>query len=219
MPLRVMVWNVHGFRAGTRRMAEAAAIERPDVLIVNETGFLGSRLLLFSRRLGMHRATGLRGVRRIRNAVLVRPPWRIVRRRVIRLPRSGGNRRRGMVVAEIGRAGRRLSAAAVHLGLSAPERIEHARLLTDSLAGHDVVVLGGDLNEGPDGPASSWIAERLWDVLRDTDGPSFPSRTPTTRIDYLFVSETLLPARSWVGGDVYRELSDHLPVLADLSVD
>lgn len=122
-------------------------------------------------------------------------------------------------MAEVGRAGRRLSAAAVHLGLSAEERIEHARLLTDILAGHDVVVLGGDLNEGPDGPASSWIADRLWDVLHDADAATFPSRTPTTRIDYLFVSETLLPARGWVGGDAYRELSDHLPVVAELSVD
>jgi endonuclease/exonuclease/phosphatase family metal-dependent hydrolase len=219
MPLRVMVWNVHGFRAGVRRMAEAAASERPDVLMVNETGFVGWRLALFSRRLGMHQATGLRGLRRIRNAVLVRPPWRVVRRRVIRLPRSGGNRRRGMVMAEVGRAGRRLSATAVHLGLSGKERIEHARLLTDVLAGHEAAVVGGDLNEGPDGPASSWIGGRLWDVLRDRDAATFPSRAPTTRIDYLFVSETLLPARGWVGGDAYRELSDHLPVLGDLSLD
>ncbi|HEV3475821.1 MAG TPA: endonuclease/exonuclease/phosphatase family protein [Actinomycetota bacterium] len=219
MRLRVMVWNVHGFRAGASRMADAAAAEEPDVLIVNETGWFGIRLRRFSRRVAMRPATGLRGFRRIRNAVLVRAPWRIVGRQVIRFPRAGGNRLRGIVLAAVGRAGRRLSVGAVHLGLSAKERTEHVRELTDVLAGHDAVLVGGDLNEGPDGPAVTWIAGRLWDVLKDGGEATFPSRAPTTRIDYLFVSEGVTPERAWTGGERFADLSDHLPVVADLSVD
>ena len=213
-----MVWNVHGFRAGIARMAEAVGSGSPDILIVNETGFVGLHLRRFSKRVGMRRATGLHGIRRIRNAVLARPPWRIVGSQVISLPRSGGNRRRGVVLAEVGRAGRRLTVASVHLGLSSRERTEHARLLTDLVAGHDPVVVGGDLNEGPDGPAAGWIGQRLWDVMQDTDWATFPARAPAARIDYLFVSERLIPERAWVGADGFRDLSDHLPVLADLSL-
>jgi endonuclease/exonuclease/phosphatase family metal-dependent hydrolase len=216
MLLRVMVWNVRGFRAGTRRMADAVATESPDVVIVNETGWLGLRLRRFARRLGMHRATGLRGFRRIRNAVLARPPWRIVRRRVARFPRSGGNRRRGIVLADVGRAGRRVTAGAVHLGLSGEERAEHARLVTDLVAGRERAIVGGDLNEGPDGPAASWIAARMWDVLRDNDAPTFPARAPTIRIDYLFATQSLVPEGAWIGGDRFVALSDHLPLLADV---
>jgi endonuclease/exonuclease/phosphatase family metal-dependent hydrolase len=133
-------------------------------------------------------------------------------------PRTRRTIRRGTVLATVGRAGRRLLVAAVHLGLSGPERREHARVLTDLLVGRGAVILGGDLNEAPDGPAASWIAERYWDVCADGCGPTFPSTAARARIDYLFVSERLGAASVSVGSSDLAGLSDHLPVIADLEV-
>jgi endonuclease/exonuclease/phosphatase family metal-dependent hydrolase len=216
--LRVMAWNVHGFRAGTPRVAEVIAEQGPDVAFLNEAGYLGFRVHRLARRVGMGVAAGGGLRHRIPNAVLVRPPWRVVEQRIEVLPRSGSELRRGAVVATIGRAGRRPVAVAVHLGLSERERARHAEVLTDLLTGrHEPVILGGDLNESPDGPAASWIGERYWDVfanLAETDGLTFPSADPRARIDYLFVSSGLEIERAWVAGE--PDASDHLAVLADV---
>ncbi|HEX2031119.1 MAG TPA: endonuclease/exonuclease/phosphatase family protein, partial [Actinomycetota bacterium] len=190
--LRVLAYNVHGFRAGARRVAEAIAGERPDVAFLNEVDYLSLRLRRFSRLVGMRWVSGLRPWRPIPNAVLVRPPWRIIEHRLVRLPRSGKLVARGALVSVVGRAGNRVTAVAVHLGLSAPERRRHAEALTDLLAGRHPVVVGGDLNELPDGPAASWLAGRYWDAFAAAgsgEGHTFPAAAPRARIDYVFVSE------------------------------
>jgi endonuclease/exonuclease/phosphatase family metal-dependent hydrolase len=219
--LRVAAYNVHGFRAGAATVAEALAEEEPDVAILNEVGFLGFRLRRCARLLGMEQVSGLRRIRPVRNAVLARPPWRIVGKHVERLPRHAGSVQRGVVFALARRAGRRLTLGAVHLGLSQRERELHARELTDLLAGvPHPVIFGGDLNEGPDGPASAWIAGRYWDAFSrrgEGEGATFPASEPRARIDYVFVSDGLEIERVWVGTGA-GETSDHLPVFADVVV-
>ena len=42
--VRVAAYNVHGFRAGPRTVAEALGEESPDVALLNEVGILGLRL-------------------------------------------------------------------------------------------------------------------------------------------------------------------------------
>jgi endonuclease/exonuclease/phosphatase family metal-dependent hydrolase len=219
--LRVLAWNVHGFRAGHARIGEVIAEQGPDVALLNEAGYLRFRSRRLGSRVGMRVASG-GGLRtRIPNAVLVRSPWRLVDYRVEVLPRSGSELRRGVVLATVGRAGRRILTAAVHLGLSGRERIRHAEVLTDLLVAHrHPVILGGDLNEGPDGPAASWVAERFWDALGgagDAEALTFPSADPRARIDYVFVSDGLAVERAWVAGDA--EASDHLAVVADLRLE
>jgi endonuclease/exonuclease/phosphatase family metal-dependent hydrolase len=219
MRLRLMAYNVHGFRAGWRRVAEALEAGSPDVVLLNEAGFAGLRLWRLARRLGMERASGFRLFGRgIPNAVMARAPWRIVARGRLAFPRHRRRVRRGAVVATLGRAGRRLTAVAVHLGLGEGERADHARILTDELAALDhPVVIGGDLNEGPSGPAARWIGERYWDVFAaagEGEGPTFPARDPRARIDYLFASDGLKVERAWVAAS--GDASDHLLVAADV---
>ena len=219
--LRLAAYNVHGFRSGTRRVAEALADVAPDVLLLNETGYAGLALGRFARRAGMQVASGLHGVRRIPNAVLARPPWRIVEARTLRFRRLHRTVRRGAVVAVVGRAGARVAAVAVHLGLSSEERREHVRALSDHLAGRAPVVVGGDLNEEPDGDAARWLADRLWDafaVSGEGRAETFPSAAPRARIDYLFVSGGVRVERAWVGSGA-GGASDHLPVFAEVSID
>jgi endonuclease/exonuclease/phosphatase family metal-dependent hydrolase len=117
-----------------------------------------------------------------------------------------------------------LTAISAHLGLSSKERQVHARELTDWLGGLDgPVVVGVDLNEGPESPAATWLAERLFDAFSHAGrgpGATFPARTPTSRIDYLFVTEDVRPLRAWVSAaPEVVTASDHRPVIAELELE
>jgi endonuclease/exonuclease/phosphatase family metal-dependent hydrolase len=219
MRLRVMTWNVHGFRAGTRAIAEAVRAEDPDLIILNETGYLGFRLRRFARRLDLEGSTGATLRWRIPNAVLARRPWRVVRGEVAVFPRRGRTVRRGAVMALTGRAGHRLWVVSVHLGLSGRERISHARALTDLLATRDPAIVGGDLNEDAAGEAALWIAKRYWDAAAESaEAATFPASEPRSRIDFVFVSQGIRVQRTWTGDARFVGLSDHLPVMVDLAL-
>lgn len=223
MRVRVVVYNVRGFRDGLANMAAVIGRLHPDLVLLTETG--GRRRL---RRLA--RSVEMRAVgdpwspfrRRVKNAILVRPPWRVGEHRLIRL---SGSRRwypRGALVARITRPEARVWAIAVHLGLHPLERRRHAEELTAALRDlEDPVVLGGDLNERPDGKAVELLAERFrdaWLLGGDVAGETFPADEPTARIDYLFVSEGVRVERAMVPPtpDV-RAASDHRPVVAEVT--
>jgi endonuclease/exonuclease/phosphatase family metal-dependent hydrolase len=211
-----MAWNVHGFRAGTKAIADAVRRQEPDVLFLNETGYLGFRLRRFARRVRMEGATGATLRWRIPNAVLVREPWRSIRGEVAVLPRTGGRTRRGMVMSRIRRGPVRLWAVAVHLGLSAEERAEHAMVLSNLLEDREPLILGGDLNEDPLGRAATTLGDLYRDAGSNEGRATFPSSDPRSRIDYLFVSPGVSVERFWTTDS--RQLSDHLAVVADVTV-
>lgn len=224
MRVRALVYNVRGFRAGVRAVVAVVAPFEPDLVLLQECG--GRRSLRrFAAACGLEAVPGPLSPwrRRIRNAVLVRPPFRVVEHRLHAFDASRRFYPRGAMVARIGRAGRRFEALSAHLGLAPGERLRHARELTDVLAGLEgSVVLGIDLNETPEARAARWIGDRLWDVWRaagEGRGTTFPSEDPTARIDYCFVSEGVEVdgARVLAGQDVER-VSDHRPLVADLSL-
>lgn len=224
MRLRVLVYNVRGFRAGVDAVAAVVAPLEPDLVLVQECGARRS-LRGFARACGLEAVSGPLSPwrRRIRNAVLVRPPFRVVEHRLHAFHDARRFYPRGAVVARIGRAGRRFDALSSHLGLASGERLRHARLLTDVVAGLEgAVVLGIDLNEPPEAPAARWIGDRLWDVWSaagDGEGGTFPSEEPTSRIDYCFVSEGIeVGGATVLGGPEVGRASDHRPLLADLAL-
>jgi endonuclease/exonuclease/phosphatase family metal-dependent hydrolase len=227
MDLRVLVHNVKGFKAGPEEAAAAVAEHVPDIAMITEAG-TRRRLQRYYRALDMEPAAPslLPLARTVRNAVLVRPPWRVVRFHVHRFHASKRLYPRGALVAVVGRAGYRVHALSVHMGLAGEERRRHAEELTNLTAGiQGPVLIGGDFNESSTSPAVRWIAERYWDAWehggdRDATGSTFPSGDPRSRIDYLFVSEQVRVDGAWVlSDDVARGSSDHLPVVADLTLD
>jgi endonuclease/exonuclease/phosphatase family metal-dependent hydrolase len=126
-------------------------------------------------------------------------------------------------VVRVGRDACALWAVATHLALRPFERRRHALELAALLRGlGEPLVLGGDLNERPDGPAVATVGEGLrdaWLLGGDANGETFPAEEPTARIDYLFVSRDIRVERAIVPPtpDV-RTASDHRPVVADLKL-
>jgi endonuclease/exonuclease/phosphatase family metal-dependent hydrolase len=217
-------FNVQSFRAGLTAAAaalrEAADDEPVDLVLLQECG--PRRVALrFADLLAMETLSTHRPFNRVRNAVLFRGPWQPGSSpSVANLSRQGRMLRRGYIAVPLRAAGVRLTAVSVHLGLGPVERVRHVAELTDALAGiRGPVVVGADLNEGPEGPAARWMADRLFDsfhVAGESPGDTFPARAPTARIDYLFVSEGVSVLRAWTGGS--GEASDHRPVFADLEL-
>ncbi len=219
--LRVVTYNVHGLRAGVAAVAATVGALAPDILLVQESGSR-RRLRRFARAVGMvvaaDPASPLR--RRVKDAVLVRPPAAIAGRRLLRFRGSRRRHPRGCLVARVvPEGGRQLWALSVHLGLDGAERGRHVRellALVDELEPSGPVVLGGDLNASPEARAVAAIARRLVDVSVGAGEPTFPATGPVARIDHLFVSAELRVVSETTGAEGARTASDHLPVTADL---
>ena len=222
MRIRVIVYNVRGFRDGFERLVRLVGHFEPDVLLLNETGGR-LRLRRFADALGMDVATDpwspLR--RRVKDAVLVRPEWMIREHHQYRFEEGSWLYPRGALIATLERGEARLCAISTHLGLHPRERLAHAKALEALVDQADVpTVAGGDLNERPDGRAVGLLSERFrdaWLLGGDADGETFPADEPTARIDYLFVSEGIVVERVLVPpGPDAREASDHRPLVAEL---
>ena len=108
----------------------------------------------------------------------------------------------------------------VFILVSVSNTFEHSSLSSTESARRSVV--GGDLNEKPDGRAVGFLSERFrdaWLLGGDADGDTFPADEPTARIDYLFVSEGIAVERVLVPpGPDAREASDHRPLVAELTL-
>jgi endonuclease/exonuclease/phosphatase family metal-dependent hydrolase len=221
--IRAATYNVQSFRGGVETAAGILAADEPDLVLIQECGPRRS-LRSLARSLEMEGKSSHRLFGRVRNAVLCRAPWRVIGVEVADFTREGGTLPRGFIAVRLRRMGMNLTAVSAHLGLSAHEREGHARELTDWLAGvEEPVVLGADLNEGPEAPAARWLAGRIFDAFGHAGrgpGETFPARVPTARIDYLFVSEAIRPLRAWVSTapDVVTS-SDHRPVIAELELE
>ena len=232
MRLRVVAYNVKGFRGGVDAAAATVGDPPPDLAFIQECG-PSRRLRAFGRRMDMDVAAPhlFPFARTPRNAVMVRNPWRIVSSRLHRFERVRRLYPRGALVTQVGRAGYRVWALSVHLGLAPTERRGHAEELTTlTLTLGGPLLVGGDLNDVPGGKAATWIGERLWDVWAHAEeregapstrqGETFPAEDPTARIDYLFVSgHFAIEGVEVHAGDAAAPASDHLPVVADLTLE
>ena len=216
-------YNVRGFRDGLDRVAGVVEDLAPDVLLVQESG-ARRKLRRLAEAVDMQVASDPWSPfrRRVKDAVLARAPWRLIQHGLHRFEGSARLYPRGALIAQCGRAGRRMWAVSTHLGLAPLERLEHARELTDlcaALAGAPIAI-GGDLNAMPEERAPVWLAERYWDAWAAAGvggGSTFPSTDPSARIDYLFVSSGVRVVAVSVGKS--QDASDHLPVVADLLLE
>ena len=220
--MRVVTYNVRGFRDGRDRVADVVRRLEPDVLLLQETG-ARRHLRRFAEGVGMRVGrdpwSPLR--RRVKNAVLLAEPWRFTS---IELERFATARRwypRGALVARITSGAEVVWAVAVHFGLGGAERSAQAASLMDLARGLDggLVIVGGDLNATPDMRAVVRIAHDLrdaWSHAGQGEGATFPAFAPVARIDYVFVGHPVTIVRAIVGAEGSTDASDHLPVAVDL---
>jgi endonuclease/exonuclease/phosphatase family metal-dependent hydrolase len=221
MVVRVVDYNVRSFRSGVDRAVEAIG-PRPDFVLVQECGPRRA-VRAFARTLGLENVSSHRLFRRVRNAVLYPPHWRVTAVEVADFERRGRTAPRGFVAVQLRYQSDVMTLVSTHLGLAPREREQHARELTDWMAGrHGPLVVGADLNEGPDEPAARWIGQRLYDgftIAGRGGGLTFPARLPTARIDYVFVGQGVRVLGCWVeGSEAAADVSDHRPVVAELEI-
>jgi endonuclease/exonuclease/phosphatase family metal-dependent hydrolase len=111
-------------------------------------------------------------------------------------------------------AGGGLNVLVSHFGLN-PDEHENAVQTVISNLSENRCVLMGDFNMEPDNPILSPIMHRLYDTAQNFSSPklSFPSDTPTVKIDYIFVSKDLRVQYADIPEIVS---SDHRPHIATI---
>jgi endonuclease/exonuclease/phosphatase family metal-dependent hydrolase len=221
--IRVVTYNVHGFRGGFDEVAATLTRLRPDVLCLQECGSRRTSRRL-AAALGMELVSSHRPFGRVRNAVAFALPWQAMGHRVQDLSSRRGSRRRGFVAVTLSGHGMRAVVVSVHLGLNSGERVRHVAELAEALQDvHVPTIVGADMNEDAVGLAVRRITRALSDAyaaVGELPGDTFPARGPTDRIDYVFTSHQLRATGAWVpSGGGRAPGSDHLPVVVDLELD
>ena len=191
--MRVVTYNVRGFRDGRERVAAVVRGLRPDVLLLQETGSRRD-LRRFAHDVGMRAARDPWSPfrRRVKNAVLLADPWRFTSVELVRFRGAPRWYPRGALVARATAGVDVVRTVSTHFGLGGAERAAQAESLVDLAAAPDegAVIVGGDLNATPDMRAVRRISEALRDAWTDAGhgpGPTFPAVAPAARIDYVFV--------------------------------
>ena len=239
--LRVVTYNVHGLRDDRGALVEVVRDLEPDVLVVQEA----PRRLRWRTRnahlahdLGLVYVTG--GADSLGNVIMTALRVRTLETWALRYPLVPGRHMRGAAFARCQVAEGSFVVVGSHLSINAAERSAQAHQLTKALADIDgPVILAADLNESPDGPVWRVLGERLVDAghtspgggptvpggdtvpAGDTfpGGDTFPAGTPDRRIDAVLVDPRITV--TWyrvVDLAAARRASDHLPVVADLTL-
>ncbi|RKS74063.1 endonuclease/exonuclease/phosphatase family metal-dependent hydrolase [Motilibacter peucedani] len=230
--LRVLSYNIRSLRDDRAALARVVRACAPDLVCVQEAPrFVLSRWQL--RRLAA--ATGLRHVCGGRAThgpvVLAHPAVEVLARREVALPRTRGLHARGLALATVRVGGQELAVGSLHLGLRPDERLRNVAGIEAALDGvpRESLLLAGDLNEPPGGPAWHALAalglRDAYAVAPRGPEPTFSSANPRRRIDAVLVGGAFTVHGCGVaaelpgvrGGDLARA-TDHLPVLAELHI-
>lgn len=208
--MRVATFNIQSCRTGIDRVGDVLRATGAEVLALTEVRRRHLRPL--ARKLGMHATFGRTWRwRPFGNAILTRETHRRILH--IRFSRTPERQPRGMVAVTLTSG---VTVAVTHLGLAPDERVRHAKELMAALADvRDPVVVAGDMNDLPSGPAVKVLLGRFRDSFpAEAAEPSFthPAEAPVRRIDYVLASGMEVPK----GAVVPMIASDHLAVVVEL---
>jgi endonuclease/exonuclease/phosphatase family metal-dependent hydrolase len=242
--LRVMTYNVHSCigmdgRLSPERIARVIAQYEPDIVALQELdvgrartgGVDQAHLIARHMEMGYHFHPAIQlEEERYGNAILSRFPIRLVKAgRLPGLARWPKTQPRGAMWVSVDVDGLEVQVFNTHLGLRSRERLAQVRVLLGGewLAHAECrgpIILLGDLNAGPRSP----VCRRLSTVLTDAQlllADHQPRNTwfgpfPTRRIDHILVNHLITVSNAEVPKTGNTRLaSDHLPLIADLSLD
>ncbi|GMA23002.1 hypothetical protein GCM10025864_07610 [Luteimicrobium album] len=235
--MRILSYNVRSLKQDRHAVLGVLRDTEADVVALQEPPKWWAstvRLQALARDAGLKVAVpgGIAGART--TALLVRPGVEVLGARALRLPLRLVRRShwfptlRGVAVARLRfpetEHGGALEAtvASVHLSLDVDERAGHLPRIEAAVAGlapegwGDVVV-AGDLNEEPGGPA--WQALESHDLADAGAGdgrPTFSTTSPRKRLDVVLTGERLSAVARRVDLDGVARASDHFPVVAEV---
>jgi endonuclease/exonuclease/phosphatase family metal-dependent hydrolase len=222
--LRVLSYNVRSLRDDSQAVATVIRACEPDVVCVQEAPrFLRwrSKCAALARESGLVVVTGGRTAGAM--LLLASLRVRVVRAQDVLLSRKVGLHQRGIALATLELGGSQFSVGSIHLDLDAAERRRHVDEIVAriSTCGTPVIV-AGDINEEPDGPAWRALASSYPDAfaLAPSGGEyTYSAIDPVKRIDGIFV-DSAIKVRSCGVPDVpgIELASDHRPVLALVDV-
>lgn len=229
--IRLLSYNIRSMRDDRAALVRVIRRLEPDIACVQEA----PRFVFWLRKrrwLARQGSLGLAVRERPSGLELYAGPRTALLHRQHRLLSPvPGLHRRGLVLGLFEVHGMRLVAAGIHLDLVDGPRLRHAEEIVTELDGvrerfRAPVVVAGDINEEPGGPAWSLLAARFPDGFAAAprgQGATYSSRAPLTRIDGVFADPALevlgcgVPDAPELLAD-YPSATDHRPVLAELRV-
>lgn len=248
MQFSVLTWNIHkGFSSGNgnfvlHRMRELLRELDVDMVFLQEVfgehrghaASIGnwpeaSQFEFLADQVWHHHAYGKNAIaddRHHGNAILSKYPfsrWGNINVSLFR--RASRSLLHGTV--EIPGSSQRIHLLCLHLGLLGFERRLQLRILNQHLeraiTEHDAVILGGDFNDW-----SSRQVQRLLDPAlglqeaflqtHNRYARTFPARWPMLCVDRIYSRGLTLESCKCLNDKVWRELSDHVPLLARFSL-
>jgi endonuclease/exonuclease/phosphatase family metal-dependent hydrolase len=241
--IKVMTYNVQSCFGRAREsspsaIAEAIALFNPDIIALQEldvglsrTGKIDqARAIAENLKMNYHFSASLEIEQgSYGNAMLSKYPQTLVKAQKLPvISHMMKVERRGALWTRVKLAGQDIQVLNTHLGLNRKEReAQIDELLGSEWLGHPEcrppIIFCGDLNALP----NSAVVKKVLKILADAQvshgnirpSKTFPSKFPLVRIDYIFVSRDILVRNSVVPrGPRIRKVSDHLPLLAEISL-
>ncbi|WP_372348743.1 endonuclease/exonuclease/phosphatase family protein [Streptomyces sp. KL116D] len=230
--IRVLSYNIRSMRDSPVALARVMKACAPDLVLIQEA----PRFFRWRKQLArLARAADLvilsGGGSAAGPALLCSLRATVERTEDVLLPLTPGLHRRGFATAVVrfgGAQGPRLGVVSCHLSLQKDERYAQGGMLLDRVeafraSGVPLAVVGGDLNERPDGRTFRRLAKALndcWAVAPWGREYTSTPADPHQRIDAILATEGIEVLGCGVPGfldeDELRAATDHLPVLAAL---
>ncbi|MGW6392394.1 endonuclease/exonuclease/phosphatase family protein [Streptomyces sp. NPDC055103] len=226
--LRVLSYNVRSMRDDEDALARVIRACAPDLVFVQEAPRFFRWRKHAARLAAKSELVMLSGGATAAGPMLLCSLRATVERTEdVLLPLTPGLHRRGLATAVVRFGGARAGLISCHLSLREDERYAQAGLVLDRVAalGTPHVLVAGDLNERPDGPAFTRLATELrdgWAVSPWGGEYTSTPADPHQRIDAILAT----PGIEFLGCGVpphldptdLRTATDHLPVLAAVRV-
>lgn len=190
--LRVLSYNVRSMRDDEDALARVVRACAPDVVFVQEAPRFFRWRKHAARLAAKSDLVVLSGGATAAGPLLLCSLRATVERTEdVLLPLTPGLHRRGLATAVVRFAGARVGLISCHLSLRKDERYAQAGLVLDRVAalGTPHVLVGGDLNERPGGPAFTRLTGKLRDGWAEAPWAASTPRSPRT--------PTSASTRSW----------------------